>query len=118
MKPIKNFEAFSLWMIRIGVLLFLISKYTYVFNSFQYQNVNYIIDAITILSGILLFFGGFAKKPTLTIMSGLCLCLFSIYQLYPLFINDKSITILLNMNVYASFTIAAIGLLFAAKGNK
>lgn len=118
MKPIKNIEPFSLWMLRLGVLLFLISKYTYVFKSFDYKNINYIIDAVTILSGILLFFGGFSKKSTLTIVSGLCLCLLSLYQLYPLFINDRSITILLNTNVYTSFTIAATALLFAAKGNK
>lgn len=117
MKPLKNLLPLALWLLRISVLLCIISTYLYVFDHFNYKNINHILALASILSAAFLFIGGFAKKSTLTIIAGLLLCGLQLYHIYPLVVHSNSITLAYDARIYANLLLAATGLLFAAHGN-
>jgi len=112
MKPIKNLEPFAKWVIRIGLFLFLVSMYHNQIQLFSYKNVDYVINMIYLLSGASLLLGGFQKKVTLTIISGIFVTFVSGYKTYIAYAGN-----LLNSDMYVYLIILGIGIFFCSKGN-
>jgi len=112
MKPIKNLEPFSKWILRLSVLCFLGTIHYKDLQKIDYQDYNNIIMVVYILCSLLLVLGGLQKKATLTIISALFLTLISFYQIYLSFNGN-----FLQPSIYQHLMISGIGLFFISKGN-
>jgi len=112
MKPLKKLLPVALWLLRCSVLLF---AYTVFFDeilSFSFKGIHYFVSVGFFLSTVLLFVGGFMKKPSMTVFSGLVLLILSGYKIFDLF----DLQALVSLSPFV--VVAAVGLLFAAVGNK
>ncbi len=87
MKPIKVLFPFSIWLMRIAVLFFIIIRYWETFTFFNMKSVMFYVSFLFILFGALLFIGGFFKKERLTVLSSAVLILVTGYHA---FLNMKS----------------------------
>jgi len=113
MKPIKNIEPLSKWLLRISLVAYIFFTCFDNVKTFDFHSVNYIINLLYVLFAVLLLFGGFGKNATLTIVSGIVLSIISAYKIY----NAFSINDLLNPTIYLFLILFAIGLFFTSKGN-
>ncbi len=113
MKPIKNFEAISKWILRFALATYLICLFQGEIKTFDFKSLNYIVNLIYVLFGILLLFGGLAKGGTLTIISGILISIVSVYKIYISF----SISSFTYPAPYIYLMIFGIGLFFVSKGN-
>ncbi|MBN1183946.1 MAG: hypothetical protein JXB49_16760 [Bacteroidales bacterium] len=111
MRPLKSGVALSKWLLRIGLLGFIVIAYLGTFKTFDFS-FSFFISAIYLLLATLLFVGGFLVNPGLTVLSGFLIFVFSIYIL----IRNFSGAIDIVFCTY--FIIAAIGFNFLARGNK
>ena len=81
MKPVKGALKIAKWILRLSLLLFLYFEYKEFILKWDFNNIEYItILGISVFS-ILLFFGGFLKKSSLSVISGLLLLLFGIVKI-------------------------------------
>lgn len=79
MKPISAALPIANWIFRGSILIFLILTYyekIIVVNFRSYADVMYFVY---VLSGLMLFIGGFLSKPTLSIISGVIMVLCTLY---------------------------------------
>ena len=113
MKPIKNIEPLSKWVLRISLVAYIFFTYLNNVKTLDFHSVNYIINLLYVIFAVLLLFGGFGKNATLTIISGIVLSIISAYKIY----NAFSLHDLLNPTIYLFLIIFAIGLFFTSKGN-
>lgn len=90
MKPIKSLLPLSIWLMRIGLLLFAYTQYFDTIKDFNYESLNFYIALLFGIFSAIIFITGFVSKPTLTVVSGLVLAVISIYNLVKLF--DSGIT--------------------------
>lgn len=111
MKPIKSLEPFSKWMLRIGVLLFVIVHYWDDFKKIEIKSLHSVLILVFFLFGTLLFVGGLRKNGALTVVSGLLVFLISGYFIFKGFsgVFDKDL-------LFFIFP-ASVGLFFSSKGN-
>lgn len=116
MKPIKNLEVASLWLLRIGIVFLFIAMYGKTVDHWAFNNYRWIINMVYLLSSITLFIGGFVKKSTVTIISGLIIAAISIYQIIPI-VADGKISFF-DPSLFQYLTLIGLGMLFAAVGNK
>lgn len=82
MKPITAALPIANWIFRGSILLYLILFY---FDKIIVVNFNSFSDVmffVYVLSGLLLFIGGFLSKPTLSILSGAALVLCTLYFMF------------------------------------
>lgn len=112
MKPIKSFLPFVAWLFRISILLIAYVYFFELIKAFQFNNISYYVNFSFAIFAVLLFIGGFVKKATLTVFSGIILTLLSAYQLFLLFDVNPSIEF-----VAFAFTTAA-AMFFVTLGNK
>ena len=112
MKPLKNIEPLAKWVLRISVLLVLGSTYYKQIQSFNYENIEYIINMLFLLTAALLVLGGMQKKPTLTLISAIFLTLISIYKIYGTYHGN-----FLQTSMYEYLMLSGVGLFFLSKGN-
>jgi len=115
MKPIKNLESLSKWLLRFAVAAYLLTSFFFTLKTFDFGNVNYLINFAFVLSAVLLFFGGFQKSQTMTIVSGIALAVLAVYKAYPLV--DGINSLIYNSLIYIYLTIIAIAVFFISKGN-
>lgn len=112
MKPIKGLFPVAVWLLRISIVLFAFVSFFGELKSFSFQGIHYFIALLFSLFAILLFIGGFMKKPALTVFSGLILFVVSAYKLFDLYEREFSAG-------FAAFVIiAGVSLFFVANGNK
>ena len=116
MKPLKNLEIISLWLLRIGVVFLFIAMFGKSVDNWAFDNYRWVINMVYLLSSILLFVGGFLRKSTLTIISGLIIAAISIYQIVPI-VADGRISFF-DPTLFQYLVITGIGLLFASVGNR
>ena len=111
MKPVKSLFPLFSWLLRIAILVAVYSRFFHIFKAIDFSSVSFYISAAFSLFSLLLFFGGFSKKHTLTILSGLFIALLSIYQMVQLGFE---------INIHLSFygLLLSASLLFIAVGNK
>lgn len=111
MKPLKSLEPLSKWLLRAGVLLFVIIHYWDTFKQFEIHNIYNLLILLFFLFGVLLFIGGFRKNGSLTVISGLLIFAISAYFVIRGFngVFDKDL-------LFFIFP-ASTGLFFLSKGN-
>ncbi len=111
MKPIKALFPFSIWLMRLAVLFFVIIRYWETLAFFNYKSVLFYVSFIFIFSAIFLFIGGFLKKDRLTLISSLVLILVTGYHA---FLNFKSG---IDHNLAVFVVLGSIFFYFLASGN-
>lgn len=116
MKPLKNLEKVSLWLLRIGVVFLFIALYGKQVDNWAFDNYRWVINMVYLLSSVLLFIGGFLRQSTLTIICGLLIAGISIYQIVPI-VADGKISFF-DPTLFQYLVITGLGLLFASAGNK
>jgi hypothetical protein len=112
MKPLKSGLAFSNWLMRIALIVFVLSMLLGSVKMFNYTEKSFYIVAGFVLFGILLFIGGFTSKPILTVVSGFVLSGLSIYKIIVLFSGT------FNPDIASYMIILAIGFYFVCAGNQ
>jgi hypothetical protein len=113
MKPIRNFESISKWIIRFAVAAYIISLYYSDFMTFNFKSAVYLVNLAYVISALLLFIGGFQKNAVLTIIFGLFVSLISAYKVYV----SYSMYGLFSPHVFLFLMLVGVGLLFASEGN-
>ena len=112
MNPIKGILPFAMWLLRLSILLFAFAYFFPEVKGLSFSGLHYFVALAYTVFSILLFIGGFVSKHTLTVFSGLMIFAISAYKLFDLF----------DLQTFTSFSpfvlVAALGLLFAAIGNK
>ena len=116
MKPLKNLELASMWLLRIGVVFLFIAMYGKSVDNWAFDNYRWIINMVYLLSSISLFIGGFMRKSTLTIISGLIIAAISIYQIVPI-VADGRISFF-DPTFFQYIVMTGVGMLFASIGNR
>ena len=119
MKPIKNLESFSKWILRFALVAYVICMYLSAVKSFDFKNVDYIINVSFIVFAALLLFGGIAKGATLTLVSSIFVSAVSAYKMYFYFYKAHPSIIdgLQHPAGYVFLMTFGIGLFFLSKGN-
>lgn len=115
MKPISAALPVANWIFRGSVLIYLILLYFDKIIVVNFRNFVDVMFFVYVLSGLLLFIGGFLSKPTLSIISGIVLFLCTLYFMainLPLDLTKVQITSFL---VY--LWPAGVGLYFAGSGS-
>jgi hypothetical protein len=112
MKPFKNGKFLAQWMMRITLVFFILVKFWPEFRTLHFADINFILSAIMIIFGTLLFVGGFLTKPSLTVLSALLIFLISVYL----------VIVNLNAGLHISFIfplmILSVAFYFFTHGNK
>jgi hypothetical protein len=80
MKPLKFLAPFSEWLMRSGVLLFVILYYLKVIRGMNFDSMMFWLSIGFLIFSILLFVGGFLRNTTLTVVSALILTILTGYQ--------------------------------------
>jgi hypothetical protein len=111
MKPIKSALPLAVWLLRISSVLLIVQLNLHEIDGWEFTHPAFILASILIMSGALLFIGGFMSNSWLTIIAGLLLFGLSIYKL--VLINHQSIHPA--SSVY--LMLAAVSLFFVANGN-
>jgi len=112
MKPIKALYPFALWVLRIAVLVLVYLLFSKTVFAFDYRHLPFFVALVFIIGGLLLFFGGFSNKHTLTIIASALLFIASIYKLIITFSAHPD-------GGFASvFLLLGVALFFITAGNK
>ncbi len=111
MKPVKSLEPTAKWLLRIGVLLFVVAHYWDIFKKFEINSIHSLLILLFFLFGTLLFIGGFRKNASLTVVSGLLVFAISAYYIIRGFAGVFDQDLLLYIFP------ASVGLFFFSKGN-
>jgi hypothetical protein len=82
MNPWKSFTGLASWVMRIAITLVIFAHFFNAFMGFNFQTLGFIIAAVFIVFGVLIFVGGFLSKHTLTVLSALVLLFLSALQAY------------------------------------
>lgn len=112
MKPISSVLPAAHWLMRITLALILLFLQWPAIKTVNFQQINDVISFAYVVSGILLFIGGFIKNSILTIISAAIIFLISLYFLYIYFPKE----------IYVGYLIyfwpLSISLFFLANGNE
>lgn len=106
MQPIKALMPVSIWLMRVGLLLYAYEEYFQRFSKFQLSKVEFYIAALFLIFSAIIFVTGFVKKATLTVISGFIITFISIYNI--LNVVDRG----LDMELIINLLIAGIAIYF------
>ncbi len=109
MKPLKNLIVLSAWMLRLVVLSEVYQRFFDTIVSFSFKGLNFFIALTMATFAVVLFLSGFTKKPTLPIIAGFMITAISVALMF-----NGGITV---EKVLNNFIVAAIGVVFMARGN-
>lgn len=109
MNPIKSLVPTAKWLLRIAALIIVYQKYFDLAATFDFNSLEYFLSLFLVLTAITLIVGGFSKNNTMTVLSGLGICVFSILMM---FVNEFDFYVLIDQLVPAS-----LGFYFFARGN-
>jgi len=113
MKPFKSLSPFSGWLLRAGVLSVAFANIWPSFKSLSISKVGSLAAIAYLVFAVLLFWGGFVKKHTLTMVSGFLIMVLSGWIAYNTFIGS------LFGVVTASYVLVGfVGFHFFVNGNK
>ena len=110
MEPLKSLIPFAKWLLRLTVALLVYAVYFEVLTDPDLAAVTWYISVFISIFAVLLVAGGFVKKPSLTVVSGLIIFILSIIMI---FINDADLN-----SIVKNVAPAVIGFYFLAGGNK
>ncbi len=110
MKPVKGTIPFAKWLLRLAPLFIIYLISFKVIKTWNFSDINYLILLGLAVFSVLLIIGGFTRKHSLTVISGLLIFILGIIQL------------ILNLDNAASISFALIfiiiGFFFVSNGNK
>ncbi|MBN2662154.1 MAG: hypothetical protein JXR68_00775 [Bacteroidales bacterium] len=109
MKPLIGAKSISRWLLRLFPAFFIFNNHLETLLNFDFSDVIYLIILALGLFSLLLILGGFFRKQSLTIVSGLII---SILSLIMLFLNFEN-TIIVSFSVI----LILLGFFFVANGN-
>jgi len=116
MKPITAALKVANWLFRGSLLIYLVLFYFEKIIVVNFQSFNDVLYFIYVLSGLLLFVGGFLSKPTLSIIAGILVSLCTLYFMFTHLPSDFTKHQILNWMVYYLWPLS-IGLYFAGSDN-
>jgi hypothetical protein len=115
MKPISAALPIANWIFRGSILLYLLLLYFDKIIVVNFRSFSEVMYFVYVLSGLLIFIGGFLTKPTLSIISGIVLFLCTLYFMV---INLPGDFTRLQISTYLVYLWpAGIGLYFAGSDN-
>lgn len=97
MQPIKALLPISVWLMRIGLLLFAYEEYFHRFSKFQLSKVEFYIAALFLIFSAIIFVTGFVKKTTLTVISGFIITFISIYNILNVVDRGLDVDLIINL---------------------
>ena len=109
MKPIKSLEVFSVWVMRIGLLLFAYNQYFSTFTNFKIDRIEFYIALLFLIFSAIIFITGFICKTTLTVISALVISIISIYNIVIMIQGGLDTMLILNI------LIASIAIMFLSR---
>lgn len=112
MKPVKGLIPFASWLIRLTIVFFIFTEFLKPLKTFNFTSIRFYASIAFYLFASLLLIGGFMKKPSITVLSGLMLFLASVYEI----IIRSSSGILSEIAQFS--VIATISFYFFTAGNK
>lgn len=112
MKPLKSLLQFATWLMRLAIVSFAFVSFLHALKTFDIKTIQFYIAVAFILFSVLLFIGGFMSKPAITVFSGIMLFFASVYEIVILFSEGINIDI----SIYA--VIASTSFYFVTAGNK
>jgi len=112
MKPLKRLTSLGAWWLKITICIVAYFYFLPVILKFSFKSFYFFIAILFCVFSLIQLISSLRNKAHLIVLSGLMLFVISAYQL--VFTFDK--TDLTDFLVF-SYT-GAVGLLFAAKGNK
>ena len=111
-KPIKALTPFSIWLMRLALLLFSFAFMADMVKEPNMKSADFWLSITFIIGTVLLFAGSLAEGASLTMWGSIVICLSSIIKIgitYPHLFNKNNSLMLMML---------AIGLFFISTGNK
>ncbi len=108
MQPIKALLPVSIWIMRIGLILFAYDEYFKTFTKFKLNHVDFYIAALFLIFSAIIFVTGIKKRAALTVVSGFIITLIAIYNVI------NTIDGGLDSGLIINFLIASIAVYFLA----
>ncbi|PLX22541.1 MAG: hypothetical protein C0597_02365 [Marinilabiliales bacterium] len=108
MQPIKALLPVSIWLMRIGLVLYAYEEYFKTFSKFHLDKVEFYIAALFLIFSAIIFVTGIKKRSALTVISGFVITLISIYNVINTIDGGLDTGLILN------FLIASIAVYFLA----
>ncbi|MFC2152282.1 hypothetical protein ACFLSE_07110 [Bacteroidota bacterium] len=108
MQPIKALLPVSIWLMRIGLILYAYYEYFKTFTKFNLDKVDFYIAAFFLIFSVIIFATGFKKRSALTVISGFIITLIAIYNIINTIDGGLDTALILN------FLIASIAIFFLA----
>lgn len=112
MKPIKSLYPFAVWMLRLAIIVTVLPLFYKGVLSFEYKQIGFYIALCFCIAAIVVFFGGFSNKSTLTIIGAFLLFGLCIYEM----IAVKRFELSISFGLY--LLLASVAMLFISSGNK
>lgn len=112
MQAFKSGYPLAKWLFRVSLLIFILLLFINSFKTFNLSSKEFYISLFFIISGIVLFIGGFISKPSSTIVSGFLITILSVYTI--IVISSGT----LNLTIANYLIILAIGFYFVCSGNQ
>jgi len=109
MKPVKAMYPVSVWIMKIGLLLFAYAQYFKTFSQFHLDDLQFYIAVVFLIAAVIILISDFLKDYTLVIISGLAIAGISVYNIIDRLDNR------LNDSLVLYIIIAAIALFMMSK---
>jgi len=106
----KSFVPVAQWLMRIAVALILFNLYFHRIDDLNFTSVEWLVSVLLVIFSALLIIGGFLKKNSTTVVSGLVI---SILSLIMILIGGLHID-----SISTHIAQLSIGLYFMARGNR
>lgn len=108
MQPIKALLPVSLWLMRIGLVLYAYDEYFKTFTKFNLDQVDFYIAFLFLVFSAIIFVTGIKKRSSLTVISGFLITLIAIYNIINNIDGGLDTQLILN------FLVASIAVFFLA----
>jgi hypothetical protein len=109
MKPIKALYPVSIWLMRIGLLLFAYGVYFDAFISFKLDAIQFYVSAIFIIAAVIIFISGFLSKEKFVVFSGFSITLVSVFNIIDTLDSGLDSALIINI------IIASIAMFFISR---
>lgn len=108
MQPIKALLPVSLWLMRIGLILYAYDEYFKTFTKFKLDKVDFYIAFLFLIFSAIIFVTGIKKRSSLTVIAGFVITLIAIYNVINTLDGGLGTELIIN------FLVASIAVFFLA----
>jgi len=110
MEPFKSLVPIAKWFLRIAVAIIIYHFYFEIFETLDFDSLEYFIAFFMIISAVTLIVGGTLQTNTMTVVSGLVIVGLSVLNM---FVGEFDL-----QSLITNFVPGSIGFYFFARGNK